>query len=237
MTGPQWGLENGVSALYSQIVKDHALNPRNRREMKDPDLLGQGKFPRCGDKVKIYLRLQGQSIVDASFTASACGPAVAAASLATTLVLGLTLEAAKLAVISELPRVLIDLPASKRHAILIVFECIAQILEQSQTNQTQENNSMPKRYAHLSSEGDFQFSPPQQKTEQAAAERTSPIVDLAKRVLSEKLKDKPQRQPHDEPRSHFGHLVGEPSWQKRIENDSALAAKLQTKIQQRKGGQ
>lgn len=124
-----------MSALYSEIVKDHALNPRNRREMKEPDLLGQGKFPRCGDKVNIYLRLRGRSIVDASFTASACGPAVAAASLATTLVLGLTLEAAKIAVIRELPRVLGDLPASKRHAILIVFECLAQILDQQPQNQ------------------------------------------------------------------------------------------------------
>ena len=96
---------------------------------------------------------------------------------------------------------------------------------------------MPKRYAHFSPEGDFQFSPPPQTTPETGAKKASSAVDLAKLALSEKLKDKPELKPHNKPRSHFGHLVGEPSWQKRIENDSALAAKLQTKIQQRKGGQ
>lgn len=118
--------------MYSEIVKDHALKPRNRREMPQPDFVGEGRYSRCGDKVKLYLRVRDHQIIEASFTASACGPAVAAASLATTLIPGLTLEQARLALTQELPETLKDLPASKRHAILLVFECFVQILEQNQ---------------------------------------------------------------------------------------------------------
>lgn len=115
--------------MYSEIVKDHAINPRNRREMKNPDLIGEGKYPRCGDKIKLFLRMQGESIAEASFTASSCGPAVAAASLATTLVEGLTLAEARDVLVHRLPKILLDLPLSKRHAILLVLECLAEILE------------------------------------------------------------------------------------------------------------
>ena len=117
--------------MYSDLVKDHALCPRNREAMPNPDLVGEGKFPRCGDKVKIFLRLQDGKIANVSFQASACGPAVAAASLATTLIEGLTLEQARQVLVTELPHALSDLPTSKRHAIVIVLECFAQILEQS----------------------------------------------------------------------------------------------------------
>lgn len=122
--------------MYSDIVKDHAINPRNRREMMNPDLTGEGKYPRCGDKMKLFLRLKGESIVEASFTASSCGPAVAAASLATTLVQGLTLAEARDALVHQLPQLLTDLPTSKRHAILLIFECLAEILEHNSHKKT-----------------------------------------------------------------------------------------------------
>lgn len=114
--------------MYSDTVKDHAMNPRNRRQMENPDAVGEGKFPRCGDKVKLFFRLDGETIVDVSFTASSCGPAVAAASLATTLLKGRSVgQALKLGAF-ELHDALGGLPVSKRHAILLVLECLVEAL-------------------------------------------------------------------------------------------------------------
>lgn len=126
--------------MYSEIVREHALHPRNRGAMEKPDLIGEGKFPRCGDKVKLYLSLSDEQIVQATFQASACAPAVAACSLATTLIVGLSLEQARQVLVTELPRLLSDLPASKRHAILLLFECLSQILEHTKPNQNNEGD-------------------------------------------------------------------------------------------------
>jgi nitrogen fixation NifU-like protein len=115
--------------MYSATAKDHALNPRNRGEMKEPDAVGQGKFPRCGDKVKLFFRLQDETIEEVTFTASACGPAVAAASLATTLLKGRTVIEARRLGVTELHQALGGLPASKRHAILLVLECLHEAFE------------------------------------------------------------------------------------------------------------
>ncbi len=114
--------------MYSATVKDHALQPRNRGEMESPDAVGEGKFPRCGDKVKLFFRLRDETIQEVSFTASACAPAVAAASLATTLLKGRTLAEARELGAFELHEALGGLPASKRHAILLVLECLAEAL-------------------------------------------------------------------------------------------------------------
>lgn len=125
--------------MYSATVKDHALNPRNRGEMKDPDAVGEGKFPRCGDRVKLYFRIHDDIIQEVSFTASACGPAIAAASLATTMLKGRTLFGARQLGVFELNDALGGLPASKRHAILMVLECVNDALEnQASPNQDEK---------------------------------------------------------------------------------------------------
>jgi nitrogen fixation NifU-like protein len=117
-----------MTPLYSEIVKDHAISPRNRREMEPFDRSGESRYSRCGDKLKLYFRLQDQTIVDVSFTGSACGPAVAAASLTTTLLLGRTVTEARQLSAFELHEALGGLPTSKRHAILLVLDCLTQAL-------------------------------------------------------------------------------------------------------------
>lgn len=121
--------------MYSETVKDHALNPRNRREMKEPDATGEGKFPRCGDKVKFFFRFHEGRIQEVTFTASACAPAIAAASLATTMLLGRTREEGLKLGVFELHDALGGLPTPKRHAILLVLECLAEALQTTENNQ------------------------------------------------------------------------------------------------------
>lgn len=114
--------------MYSETIRDHALNPRNRKEMKEPDATGEGKFPRCGDKVKFFFRFREGRIQEVTFTASACGPAIAAASLATSMLQERTIEEALKLGVFELHDALGGLPTSKRHAILLVLECLAEAL-------------------------------------------------------------------------------------------------------------
>ncbi len=114
--------------MYSETVKDHATNPRNKREMVAPDATGESKYPRCGDKLKLFLRLRDETIQEASFTGSACGPVIAAASLVTTLLTGRTVDQARQLGVFELDKALGGLPASKRHAILMVLECLHEAL-------------------------------------------------------------------------------------------------------------
>ena len=115
--------------MYSETVREHAVTPRHRREMNVPDATGEAKFPRCGDKVKFYFRFQDDIIKEVSFTASACGPAIAAASIATTMLTGRTIGQARKLGVFELARVLDGLPSTKRHAILLVLECLHEALE------------------------------------------------------------------------------------------------------------
>ena len=127
--------------MYSETVKDHALNPRNRREMKEPDATGEGKFPRCGDKVKFFFRFHEGRIQEVTFTASACAPAIAAASLATTMLLGRTREEGLKLGVFELHDALGGLPTPKRHAILLVLECLAEALQvPTQNSKSKEQN-------------------------------------------------------------------------------------------------
>lgn len=125
--------------MYSQTLRDHALSPRNRREIEHPCATGEAKFPRCGDKLKLYFRFDGDLVSDVSFTGSACGPVIAAASLATTLLKGRTLEQARALGVYELHDALGGLPASKRHAILLVLECLVEALGANQNPIVNQN--------------------------------------------------------------------------------------------------
>ena len=126
--------------MYSQTLKDHAVNPRNRCPMADADAVGESRFPRCGDKMKLFLRVSDGVLEEVTFTASACAPAIAAASLACTMLQGRTVPEAGNFGAMELHRALGGLPASKRHAILLVLECLHAALEHH-TNHINKGNS------------------------------------------------------------------------------------------------
>jgi nitrogen fixation NifU-like protein len=76
--------------LYQQIILDHNRNPRNHREIDDPDRIASGDNPLCGDKIRVFLKLDGDVIKDVSFHGSGCAISQASASLMTTSVLGKT---------------------------------------------------------------------------------------------------------------------------------------------------
>ncbi len=83
--------------LYQQVILDHNRNPRNFREITDADRTAAGDNPLCGDKIQVYLKLDGDVIRDISFHGSGCAISQASASLMTTTVKGMAVaEAAAL---------------------------------------------------------------------------------------------------------------------------------------------
>ena len=80
--------------LYSAKVMDHFMNPRNVGAMEDADGVGQVGSARCGDSMKIYLKIEDGIITKATFEAFGCGSAIASSSMATVLITGKPLSQA-----------------------------------------------------------------------------------------------------------------------------------------------
>jgi nitrogen fixation protein NifU and related proteins len=76
--------------LYQDIILDHGRHPRNKRAIADPSHFAHGNNPLCGDKVTIYLKLEGERIADVSFEGRGCAISTAAASLMTEILKGKT---------------------------------------------------------------------------------------------------------------------------------------------------
>ena len=69
--------------LYQDIILDHGQRPRNKRAIEHPSHFAHGNNPLCGDKVTIYLKMDGERIDDVSFEGRGCAISTAAASLMT----------------------------------------------------------------------------------------------------------------------------------------------------------
>ena len=81
-----------VYSLYNDIVMDHFSDPRNAGEIPDANGIGEIGNPVDGDKIKIYIRVQNNQLVDVKFRTFGCGAAIAASSMVTVLAIGKTLE-------------------------------------------------------------------------------------------------------------------------------------------------
>jgi len=84
-----------LADLYRDVIVDHNRKPRNFRPMPDADCHAEGFNPLCGDRLTIYVRLEGDVISDVSFQGSGCAISVASASLLTESVKGKTIEEAE----------------------------------------------------------------------------------------------------------------------------------------------
>ena len=80
--------------MYSEKVMDHFSNPRNVGELEDANAVGQVGNAKCGDIMKMYMKIENDVIVDIKFKTFGCGAAIATSSMATELVKGKTIQAA-----------------------------------------------------------------------------------------------------------------------------------------------
>lgn len=111
--------------MYSEKVMDHFTNPRNVGEIEDANGVGQVGNPKCGDIMKMYLKIEDNIIVDAKFKTFGCGAAVATSSMATELVKGKTVEEAMKITNKAVAEALDGLPPQKMHCSNLAEEAIA----------------------------------------------------------------------------------------------------------------
>lgn len=126
--------------MYSKILSEHAMNPQNRYEMMPPTSKAVARYQRCGDELTMYFQIRDNVLVQVSFTARGCGPVIAAASMATTLLKGMTVSEALKWSSFELHDALGGLPPAKRHALLLVLECLHEALKQNQEPNLNKGN-------------------------------------------------------------------------------------------------
>jgi nitrogen fixation NifU-like protein len=84
---------NELQELYREVILDHNKQPRNFGELADADRIVDGVNPLCGDKMTLYLKLDGDTIADVRFTGTGCAISVASSSLMTERVKGTSVEA------------------------------------------------------------------------------------------------------------------------------------------------
>jgi nitrogen fixation NifU-like protein len=115
--------------MYSEKVMDHFSNPRNVGEIENADGVGQVGNPKCGDIMKVYLKIENDVIVDVKFKTFGCGAAVATSSMATELIKGKTLEEASKITNKAVLEALDGLPPAKIHCSVLAEEAVAAAID------------------------------------------------------------------------------------------------------------
>lgn len=111
-------------ALYTETVMDHFKNPRNVGAIENADGIGEVGNEKCGDIMKIYLKIKDNTIVDVKFETFGCGSAIASSSIATEMVKGKSIEDALNLTNKEVVNALGGLPAHKLHCSVLAEEAI-----------------------------------------------------------------------------------------------------------------
>ena len=110
--------------MYSEKVLDHFSNPRNVGELADANAVGQVGNSKCGDIMKMYMKIENDVIVDCTFKTFGCGAAVATSSMATEMVKGKTIEEALKLTNKAVAEALDGLPPEKLHCSVLAEEAI-----------------------------------------------------------------------------------------------------------------
>lgn len=109
---------------YSEKVMDHFANPRNVGEIPDADGIGEVGNPKCGDIMKMYLKIDNNVITDVKFKTFGCGAAIATSSMATEMVKGKTIEEALKLTNKAVMEALDGLPPVKVHCSVLAEQAI-----------------------------------------------------------------------------------------------------------------
>ena len=136
--------------MYSEKVMDHFRNPRNVGEIEDADGVGEVGNPKCGDIMKMYLKIENGVIVDAKFKTFGCGSAIASSSMATEMIKGKTIDEAMKVTNKAVAEALDGLPPIKMHCSVLAEQAIkAALLDYSK-----------KHNVHIEGLEDFEITDP-----------------------------------------------------------------------------
>ena len=118
--------------LYSEKVMDHFMNPRNVGTIDDADGVGEVGNAKCGDRMKIFIKVDNDIISDVKFQTFGCGSAIASSSMATELIKGKPLSQALELTNKAVAEALDGLPAHKLHCSVLAEEAIKAAIEDYQ---------------------------------------------------------------------------------------------------------
>ncbi|MER2056946.1 MAG: Fe-S cluster assembly scaffold protein NifU, partial [Clostridia bacterium] len=116
-------------ALYSDKVMDHFRNPRNVGVLEDANGIGEVGNAKCGDIMKMYLKIEDDIIQDVKFETFGCGSAIASSSMATELIKGKPVSEAMQLTNKAVAEALDGLPAYKMHCSVLAEEAIQKALD------------------------------------------------------------------------------------------------------------
>ena len=115
--------------MYSEKVMDHFMNPRNVGEIEDASGVGTVGNAKCGDIMRIYLKIENDIITDVKFKTFGCGAAIATSSMATELVKGKHIDEAMKLTNAAVAEALDGLPPIKMHCSLLAEQALKTALE------------------------------------------------------------------------------------------------------------
>lgn len=110
--------------LFTDQVIDHFSKPRNAGVLENSDGIGEAGDPECGDAMKLYIKVEGNVIAEATFKICGCVAAIASASVTTVLVKGKTIDEALLITNQDIASALGGLPKQKLHCSVLGEEAI-----------------------------------------------------------------------------------------------------------------
>ncbi|MBP5491498.1 MAG: Fe-S cluster assembly scaffold protein NifU [Clostridiales bacterium] len=122
-------------ALYSEKVMDHFRNPRNVGVIEDADGVGEVGNAKCGDIMKMYLKIKDGIVEDVKFETFGCGSAIASSSMATELIKGKPLEEVRKLTNEAVVEALDGLPTHKIHCSVLAQEAIEAALKDYESKQ------------------------------------------------------------------------------------------------------
>lgn len=114
---------------YSAKLLDYFEHPRCAGEIENADAVGEVSNPVCGDVMKLWLKIDAETIVDAKFKAQGCSAAIATSSYATEMLIGMTLRQARDITKEHIADALGGLPGSKTHCSVLACDAIRNALK------------------------------------------------------------------------------------------------------------
>ena len=116
-------------ALYSEKVMDHFRNPRNVGVIEDANAIGEVGNAKCGDIMKMYLKIENGIVADVKFETFGCGSAIASSSMATELIMGQPVSEVRKLTNKAVAEALDGLPDYKMHCSVLAEEAIQSALD------------------------------------------------------------------------------------------------------------
>lgn len=113
-----------MASMYNDKVMDHFMNPHNVGELENADGIGTYGSPVCGDMMQISINVEDDKITDAKFKTFGCGSAIASSSVATDMIIGMTIDEALELTNQQIINELGGLPAIKVHCSVLADHAI-----------------------------------------------------------------------------------------------------------------